>query len=285
MDKIGIILVNYNTCKDTIECIDSLKKISYKNYMIIVVDNCSTDQSFKKLKKIKNIDVVQSGRNGGFAYGNNIGIKYALTKGCDQVLLLNNDTVVEPDFLDYLVQENKNDTVGIVAPKILNYYNQEMIWSAGGVLNWNLFVGYNRLCGKKDQKLKEKSFMEFVNGCCMLIKKEVIDTIGYLPEEYFMYYEDLDYCIQVRKHFKIVYTSYSVIYHKVSVSSGLNSPFMLEWVNRSQLKFMRKYKDYVGKKYTRIKIEIYLRKYLRLCAYLLQFDFSRAHALFKGISC
>lgn len=283
MDKIGIILLNYNSYEDTKECIESLNKITYPNYEIIVVDNKSTDDSYTKLKTVDNITLIQSNFNGGFAYGNNIGIKYALDHECNQVLLLNNDTTVEPNFLDELVEINKQKNVGIAAPKILNFYTPHIIWSAGGTINWKLFVGYNDQTGMIDSKYKEIKDVDFSNGCCLLIKKEVIDTIGYLPEEYFMYYEDLDYCLQVREKYHIVYTSESIIYHKISASSGIASPFQLEWVTRSQLKFMNKYKSRVSEEeFKRNKIEVYLRKCARMASYLVKFDYNRAHAILKG---
>ncbi|MFQ7303189.1 MAG: glycosyltransferase family 2 protein, partial [Beduini sp.] len=99
MDKIGIILLNYNAYEDTKECIESLKAMTYPNYEIFVVDNDSQDDSADRLKQIKDIHFIESGRNGGFGYGNNIGIKAAIKLGCQKILLLNNDTTVEPDFL------------------------------------------------------------------------------------------------------------------------------------------------------------------------------------------
>lgn len=284
MDKIGIILVNYNAYQDTLECIESLGKMTYLNYEIIVVDNFSSDNSLSQLKQIKNIHLIEAKQNGGFAYGNNLGIHYALKHGCNQVLLLNNDTTVEPDFLEKMIKTSQNQNIGIVAPKILNYYDRHIIWSAGGTINWRLFVGYNDQTGMIDSKIKEVKDVEFSNGCCLLIKKEVIETIGDLPEDYFMYYEDLDYCLQVRKNYRIIYNSEAVIYHKVSASSGIESPFQLEWVTRSQLKFMNKYQHYVDyKTLKKCKVEIYLRKYARILSYLFKFDYTRAHAILKGM--
>ncbi len=283
MDKVGIILLNYNTYQDTIECIYSLQNIHYPCYEIIVVDNCSTDDSYSKLLAISNITLLKSDYNGGFAYGNNIGIEYALKHHCDQILLLNNDTTVEPDFLNELVSVSLNNGVGIVAPKILYYHQKDKIWSAGGTINWNLFVGYNRQNKMPNNHLIEQKQMDFVNGCCMLIKKEVILDIGKLPEDYFMYFEDLDYCVQVGKKYKIMYVSKAVIYHKVSSSSGDSSSFQLEWLTRSQLHFMNKYRQMVGNRYHQIKVEIYLRKYLKVLWYLFRLDSVRAGAILKGM--
>lgn len=117
--KVSIILVNYKNYKDTIKCLDSLKKVMYQNLSIIVVDNNSKDDSFEILKEYEDdrIIVMESGFNGGFAFGNNFGIRKALENDSDYVLLLNNDTVVDSDFLMPLLQVAENDKhVGIFMP-------------------------------------------------------------------------------------------------------------------------------------------------------------------------
>lgn len=282
MDKIGIILVNYNAYDDTKECIDSLKKLTYPNYEIFVVDNASQDDSAIKLKQLENIHFIESGKNGGFGYGNNVGIKEALKRECQKILLLNNDTTVKPDFLTILNSDLENKKIGIIAPKILNYYNKNKIWALGGEIHWPLFVAYNTLCDQEDQQIIVKKKVDFISGCCMLIRKEVFEEVGYLPEDYFMYFEDLDFCLQVSKKYELWIDSQAVIYHKVSAASGENSPFQLEWVNRSQFKFMERYGQQV-EHYSRYRRRLYLRKWARIMAYLMKFDYSRAYAIYKGI--
>lgn len=282
MDKIGIILLNYNAYEDTKECLDSLKAITYSDYEIFVVDNDSQDGSADQLKQIKGIHFIESGRNGGFGYGNNIGIKAALKQGCQKILLLNNDTTVEPDFLTILNQDLDDSRIGIIAPKILNYYDHNKIWALGGEINWPLFVAYNSLCDQEDHHQVVKKKVDFISGCCMLIRSEIFEEIGYLPEDYFMYFEDLDFCLQVSSKYELWIDSQAVIYHKVSAASGEDSPFQLEWVNRSQFKFMKRYGPQ-RPKYTQYRRQLYLRKGARIASYLMKFDYSRAHAIYKGI--
>ncbi|MDR3543889.1 MAG: glycosyltransferase family 2 protein [Desulfosporosinus sp.] len=249
--RIAIILLNYCNYQDTLQCVDSLKKINYDNYYVLIVDNASDNQSMSVLQKIENdrITVVSSGKNGGFAYGNNYAIDIASKRGYDFVLLLNNDTLVDADFLNKLVAANVDVAcdmkVGMLTSRIMFYPDTEKVWYAGGKVDWNnlraIQEGYNY--EHSDHHSKNKT-VTFASGCCMLISKEVIKNVGKLPEDYFMYYEDLDYCVQVTDAgYGILYVTDSIMYHCVSSSSGgQESPFVVEWTARSRRKFFRKYK-------------------------------------------
>jgi len=220
--KVSIILLNWNNPYDTVECIESLKEISYPNYEIIVVDNNSTDDSIKELENIRNIQLIRNDSNLGFAGGNNVGIEYALKRSSDLILLLNNDTVVEKEFLSVLVKRAVADkNVGIIGNKVYYYSEPAKIWSAGG--------GITRLTKRTFQygenKIDKKRFIremevDFLSGCCMLIKREVFERIGLLDAEYFMYYEDVDFCLRAKKFCKVIYTPGAIIWHKVSGTSN-----------------------------------------------------------------
>lgn len=239
-----IILLNYNGYKDTIECINSLEKISYKNYKIVIVDNASTDGSEDILKnEFPHHIFIQTGSNLGFAGGNNVGIKYALENGADYILLLNNDTVVEPNFLEPLVEyADKDNKVGIVGGKINYYHNRNKIWSAGGKVN--LFTGstYHFGLNKNNSDYINKfNKVKFLTGCVQLIKKDLINDIGFLDEDYFLYYEDTDYCTRaVKNGWKLVYIPNSIIYHKVSSSTKKSSPIQLYYLTRNRMLFISK---------------------------------------------
>lgn len=245
--KVSIILVNYKNYNDTIKCLESLEKVNYPNMSIIVIDNNSEDDSLMILKKRENdkVKVLESGYNGGFAFGNNCGIRKALEDKSDYVLLLNNDTIVDCDFLAPLLRVAENDkSVGIVSSRIMFYPDIDRIWYAGGKVDWdNLRAIHFGLKEKISEKYLQKSTVDFASGCCMLISRNAIQETGLLPEEYFMYYEDMDYCIMVAdKGFKIEYVPESVIYHCVSSSSGGDgSPFTIEWQARARRIFWKKY--------------------------------------------
>lgn len=137
-----------------------------------------------------------------------------------------------------------NKHVGIVTSRIMFYPDTDRIWYAGGKVDWNnLRANHCGLGEKISEKFSQKSTVDFASGCCMLIPKNTIKEVGLLPEEYFMYYEDMDYCIMVAdKGLKIEYVPESVIYHCVSSSSGGDgSPFTVEWQARARRIFWKKY--------------------------------------------
>lgn len=290
MKKVGIILLNYNGSNDTLECIESLSNIDYKNYEIIVVDNASSIEDIAKLEKVDSqIKLIKSKENLGFAGGNNLGIKYACEAGCDYVLLLNNDTIVEADFLNILVSEiENNDQVGMVGPKIMYFDKKKYIWAAGGKIDFNKFSAFN--LGEKEidnGQYDELKQVDFISGCAMLIKKEVLDKVGGLPEEYFMYYEDVDYSLMVKKlGYKIIYTPTSKIYHKVSISTGgEESPNRIYFSNRARKIFMMKYKKEVSSaKFIAAYLYFNITRVIKLIKYIFKFEHKKSKAMIKALN-
>lgn len=289
MKKVAIVILNYKNSKDTIECVESLERISYKNFEIVIVDNDSRDGSIELLKnqfKDKHI-ILDSKKNGGFAYGNNVGIKYALKNGADYILLINNDTTVEENFLDVLVETAEKDkNIGISTGLIMNYYDKNKVWYNGGEIDWNKFYGYHLNERGNLSTLEEEKEITFATGCLMLIRKEVFETIGLLPEEYFMYYEDVDFCAMVKnKGYKIIYNSKSKIYHKISASSGEEeSPFAIEWNTRNRMKFYRKYKNINnGKMKSTFPTFFYTTRVLKCGKYLIDGRLDKIKSIQKGL--
>lgn len=233
MKKIAIILVNWNNYSDTIECVKSLRKISYTNYKIVVVDNGSKNDSVKHLSKLKDIVLIESNENLGFTGGCNLGIKYIAKEEFSYVLLLNNDTIVKSDFLQHLVNfSEENQNVGIVGPLIYYFSDPKKIWFEGGVIDFihGPFLHLEKKFAENGQLFKTRN-VDYINGCCILIKREVIQKIGMLDEEYGTYVEDVDY--NVRAH-NAGYSSYivydSIIWHKVSALTGERTNFKKEYL-------------------------------------------------------
>ena len=221
--KIYIILLNWNNEEDTIECIESLKKINYNNYKIIVIDNGSEEKSVQKIeKKYSDLCIIKNRSNLGFAGGNNVGIKYAIDNDVDYVLLINNDTIVEENFLTELVVVGDADEKnGLLGSKIYFHSEKNRIWSAGGKVNWlknkGTHIGLDEIDEGQYDKIKE---VDYLTGCCLLIKKEIIEKIGVLEEDYFLYYEDTDFSLRAQNvGYTCVYVPASKIYHKISRST------------------------------------------------------------------
>lgn len=216
-----IIIVNYNGEEDTIACIKSLNRMTYSIFDIIVVDNCSTNPISETGKSIiENIGhLIFLNQNLGFAGGNNVGIKYAIDLGAELVCLLNNDTEVEPDFLDIMVDQYlKNPDVGIIGGRINYYYNKDLIWYGGGHFDeksgWGMHERNKEICKEKTGVVRK---VTFITGCLMLIPAKTLKKVGLLDESMFLYCEDTDYCCKVNKAgLKMLYCEDVKIYHKVN---------------------------------------------------------------------
>ncbi len=245
-DKVCVIMINYNTPKVTEEGIQSALRIINNYSTIFVVDNASQDDSYENLKKRfatnNQVVVVRSEYNGGFSAGNNIGIKYAIQNKFDYVMLLNNDTEVDADLLMELMANSDDHTV--TTPKMYYFSEKNKIWFAGGKINkFNgriTHIGENEIDkGQYDDAKK----IDFATGCCMLIPISVINKIGLMDESYFMYVEDVDYSLRMKKNnINIVYVPTAKLWHKVGASSGSKSKLTVYYGNRGKFMLMRKYK-------------------------------------------
>lgn len=166
--NVAIITLNWNGLADTVECLTLLQSVTYPDFKVYVVDNGSDHDEAGEIERGFGgfIGVVRNPENYGFAKGNNIGIAHALARGADYVLLLNNDTVVKPDFLDVLVDTAQAHNAGIVGPKIL-YYNSDEISAAGGTIHW-----FSRFIARHvTDPITAVTEYRFLTGCCLLIKK------------------------------------------------------------------------------------------------------------------
>lgn len=219
-----IIILNWKGWQDTRECLDSCLKVSYPNYRILVVDNGSTDGSDALIEKtFPAVELIRAGNNFGFTGGNNIGMRHALSMGADYVLLLNNDTIVDPEFVTELVRIAESDAAyGIVCSKIYFHDRPDVIWYAGASfypwLGWGRHRGY----GEHDRGQYDSTEPTMrATGCVLMACKELCDKIGLLSDEYFIYCEDTDWGMRARNAgYKIIYVPSSKVWHKVSRTMG-----------------------------------------------------------------
>ena len=235
MIKVFAVILNYNGFADTKKCLQSLHKLKGKNYRlrVVVVDNGSRDYQKKLLlnylKKtewgskiaLDGIQFIENSKNLGFAAGNNLGIRFSLKKGADYVLILNNDTVMEMNILDKLFDINAH----ISSPAVKfreSKKSHRFIYDLGGYVNW--WTGrteHNNVSGNDYQIYAEKKeiAVDYVSGCSMLIKKQVFKKIGLFDENYFFYFEDVDFCIRAgNQGLSVIVCPGAVIYHKLAGS-------------------------------------------------------------------
>lgn len=239
---VSIISINYNHADITCKMLESLATVSYPNIEVIVIDNGSTEDNPSVIKeRFPGITFVETGENLGFAGGNNLGI--CMSKG-KYILLLNNDTVVTPGFLEPLVARMESDSsIGAVSPKIRFYFKPEIIQFAG-LTNINPYTvrskGFGYLEEDKGQ-YDEDRVSAYAHGAAMMVSREVVEKVGLMSLAFFLYYEELDWGYRIRQAgYSIFYIHNSLIYHMESVSTGTQSPFKTYYMNRSRILYMRR---------------------------------------------
>jgi GT2 family glycosyltransferase len=239
---VSIVTVNFNHSDVTCCLLDSLRKITYRNIEIIVVDNASPKDTPLVMKEnYPEITLILNEVNTGFAGGNNTGIR--ISKG-KYILMINNDTEVEPGFLEPLVAKfESNPKVGAVSPKIKFHHSPEILQFTGQApINPYTTRSHGYGFGQKDVGQFEKdSLTNFVHGAAMMVSREVIMKVGLMAESYFLYYEELDWGGRIAKAgYELWYVHNSMILHKESISTGKMSPFKTYYMNRSRLLYMRR---------------------------------------------
>lgn len=220
--RVYIIVLNYRNYTDTIECLESLLRLKYINKEIIVIDNASPNDSNKYLKqwvsenKGQPVEFIANNSNLGYAGGNNVGIRRAL---CDPkmefVWVLNNDTIVDVNSLSALVKKmNGNPNIGVCGSKLIYNWDRNRIQGYGGV--------YNKWLGAVGTIVDEDKInkIDYVIGASMLIKRKVLESIGLLGEDYFLFFEELDYAQRLKGKYMISCACDSIVYHKEGASIG-----------------------------------------------------------------
>ncbi len=262
--KIAIIVLNWQKPQLTIDAVDSILKIRHPSfdYQILLIDNGSADDSLKQFtdcyEKNKHVVILETQKNLGYVGGNNFGIRFALKKEFDYVLLINNDVLVDPNFLENLFSSaQKNPSYKILGPKIYfapgfeyhydRYKKSErgkVIWAAGGQMDWDNILGSNIGVDEVDKGQFDQinTSIDFISGCCMLIESKIFNEIGLLDEKLFMYLEDVDFCQKAKlKGYELAYIPKSVIWHINAGSSKSGGELHNYFITRNRLIFAFRY--------------------------------------------
>ncbi|HAJ34902.1 MAG TPA: glycosyltransferase family 2 protein [Chloroflexi bacterium] len=244
---VAIIILNWNNPDDTLACLRSVMALDYpvERRQVIVVDNGSTDDSVARIRAAyPGVTLIETGANLGYAEGNNVGIRYAL-KGChDYLLILNNDTEVQPDFLSHLVAEAEADvSIGVVGPKMYFLTPNDMVFAAGSVIRWEDGTLDHRGIWRKESDLgplyaESPEDVDFIVGCGVLFRRQVLERLGLLDNRYYLNFEDVDICVRAyRAGYRVRYTPRAVLHHKVSASLGQASAQNTYYMTRNALLF------------------------------------------------
>ena len=240
---LSIISINYNGLKDTCELIDTLP-LEDKSIEVIVVDNASTQDEATVIEdRFPQVKVIRSKKNLGFAGGNNLGIKAAQGK---YLFFLNNDILLKPqvsDFRPLIVRLKSSPKIGMVCPKIRFTWGNQLIQFAGytpltPITMRNKAIG----CGEVDHgQFDTPHLTPYAHGAAMMVKREVIEKAGLMPECYFLYYEELDWSMMIRRAgYDIWYEPACTIFHKESQTTGQNSPLRTYYITRNRLLFTQR---------------------------------------------
>lgn len=245
--KIGLVTVLYNSEKVLDDFFDSLKRQTYKNFILYIVDNKSPDNSLTVAKELASKNnyktvIVENDDNYGVAQGNNQGILRALVDGCDYVLLTNNDIILNDNTIEKLLEGTIECNADMSVPKIFLTENNNL-WCAGGKLNKRRYVtthfGYNEPDAPKYSVTKRISYAP---TCFMLIKSEIFYEIGLMDEKFFVYYDDTDFVYRTQKAKKrLFYIADASMKHKESVCVGKKSNFFYHYIYRNRIYFVSKH--------------------------------------------
>ncbi|MTI38310.1 glycosyltransferase family 2 protein [Fulvivirga lutimaris] len=278
---VTLITINYNAEKDTDEFLASCEQLSYPNLELIIVDNASKN-IFELRKTDLNVTLIRSEENLGFAGGNNLGIDQA---NGEFIIFINNDTVVYSNFIQPIIEVFKNHSdAAMVTPKVV--FPDEKTIQYAGAKAINPWTGRGKRLGLGEIDNGQYNFTkitELGHGACLAVRKTVIDEVGKMPEEFFLYYEEHDWTEQIKNAgHNIYYTGNSSIIHKESVSIGQDSPLKAYYMMRSRILYLRKNCSGL-KKLTSILIIIVLTIPKNTIQYLMKGRFDLIKATFRGI--
>ena len=245
LPRVAAVVINYNGLEVTLQAVRSLRQMTYPAFDLVVVDNGSTDGSQEALARAFP-DLLQERVeiNQGSSSGYDHGLRWAVERGYDYVLLLNNDIEVEPDMLTRLVEAAEADpAIGCVGPKCYFHGDRQRLWSAGGVLRFQESVTRERGYGEIDRgQYDQDAEVDYVNGCAILIRRAAALAAGSWDPVFFICVDDADFCTRVkRKGFRCFYAHRAVLYHMVSYSTGGYTPGRNFRLGRSTAIYVRRY--------------------------------------------
>lgn len=234
-------VLNWCGERDTIACIESLEQSTYAKTSLLLVDNASPDGSGERLRqRFPDVPYLQTGANLGYAGGNNRGFDHALANDADWVLVLNNDTVVDPHCIEWLVRTAENTGAALVAPKILYYDAPDTIWFGGGDFSPMRALGLHRHEGARDVDAAAPEPITFATGCCFLIKADALRALGGFDESYFAYVEDVELSLRLeRAGLRLMYEPRARVLHKIPVGPAPETPFQIRQRDRNRRRLAR----------------------------------------------
>lgn len=240
--KIHIVLLNWNGCDDTLRCVESLRQRVYGNHKIVIIDNGSTDDSaarFRAAPWANDVHLIETGKNLGYAGGNNVGIHHALAQGAEFILVLNNDTTVAPDLLDRLIDAAvRYPDAGVFSARVFYFEEPHKVWFDGAV--WNdtrMRLEWPGQDTEESSLSAEDHATDYASGAALFFRTKVARKIGVFDERYFLVWEEVDWCFRAREAgWNCMVIPSAKVWHKIGVSFGSEqSPLRTYFSIRNEL--------------------------------------------------
>jgi GT2 family glycosyltransferase len=242
--SVAAIVLNYRRADDTIDCVRSLRRSKGLKPKIMVVDNASDDGSIDRIAgAFPDVQIVRNRSNLGYAGGNNVGIREALKKGAEYVLVINNDCTVAPDAVGKMVGVAREERAGIVSPKVYDFFNPGVIQYAGyrnvHLLGQGLPIGE----GERDKgQYDNEAELNAAPGCAMLLSRSLLESVGLFDEIFFAYSEELDLCRRAREAgCRILFVPSAHVWHKKAATLCQRRPEYTYYLTRGRLIYARKH--------------------------------------------
>ena len=268
----AIIVLTWNQRDLTLDCLASLVQMTYPadRLLLIVVDNGSADGTAQAIReRYPQAVVLENGENLGFAGGNNVGIRYAMEHGAEYIGILNNDVAVTADFLVPLLTVLQSDpAIGIATPLLAVMDQPEQVWALGSTVNWRTGAVERLYAGERVSTWRKQPpfAVDAASGAAMLVKRQVFETVGLMDEDFFLYYEETDWCLRVqRAGYQIMAVPSSQVLHKVSAALGETSPVIDYYMLRNHLRFVGR--NWMGLVRRRLQCSIVGQNLLTIAAY------------------
>lgn len=244
-----IVILNTNRREDTLACLDSLADMTYQNYKTIVLDNASTDGSVEAIRAAHpDVEIISLTANKGYAGNNNVGIQAALDQQADWILVLNEDTVLDPDCIGQLaaVGESAAD-VGIVGPMVYHFDEPTIIQSAGGAMNAKLDAWHLAENEPDQGQYQATHEVDWISGCAMMVRREVVEQLGMLDERFFYYWEETEWCLRTKRGgWRILHVPAAKLWHKGVQRDYKPSPNVTYYNTRNHLLLLSKHQASLG---------------------------------------
>jgi len=278
--RVTAIVLNWCNERDTAACLDSLALSRYRALTVLLVDNGSTDGSGDRLhQRFPNVAYLQTGANLGYAGGNNRGMEWAIEHGAEYLLVLNNDTLVDPDCIGRLIATAESRAAAVVAPQIRYFDAPERVWYGGGTFSRTRALGLHRL--EASQAAKEMATaVSFVTGCCFLIRADTVKSLGGFDESFFAYVEDAELSVRLMAAGRtMLYEPSARVLHRIEPMAP-DTPFQIRQRDRNRRRLVDRH--YGPGERAMFALWFYPTRLAHLARYVALGDRARAKAIIDG---